>query len=51
MSHPKCLRAFDRLEVAEYSARALIDAAALGEMAPIGDVEIQELEQAFGLEN
>lgn len=43
------LNAFDRLEVAEYSARALIDTAVLGQLAPIGDKEIHDLEQAFGL--
>jgi L-fuculose-phosphate aldolase len=43
------MNAFDRLEVAEYSARALIDTAVLGKMVPIGDVEIQDLEKAFGL--
>jgi L-fuculose-phosphate aldolase len=43
------LNAFDRLEVAEYSARALIDTAGLGQMVPIGDAEIQDLEKAFDL--
>ncbi len=41
--------AFDRLEVAEYSARSLIDTAVLGRMVPIGDREIRDLEEAFGL--
>jgi L-fuculose-phosphate aldolase len=41
--------AFDRLEVAEYSARSLIDAAVLGPMIPIEDGEIRALETAFGL--
>jgi L-fuculose-phosphate aldolase len=40
-------QAFDRLEVAEFSARALIDTAALGPMVPIGDRELQELEARF----
>ncbi|MCA9972538.1 MAG: class II aldolase/adducin family protein [Anaerolineales bacterium] len=43
------LNAFDRLEVAEFSARALIDTAVLGPLVPIGDVEIRDLKQAFGL--
>jgi L-fuculose-phosphate aldolase len=43
------LNAFDRLEVLEYSARSLIDTAALGQMVPIGPAEIQDLAVAFGL--
>lgn len=43
------MNAFDRLEVAEYSARSLIDTAVLGRMVPIGDGEIRDLEEAFGL--
>ncbi|MBK8901717.1 MAG: class II aldolase/adducin family protein [Anaerolineaceae bacterium] len=43
------LNAFDRLEVAEYSARSLIDTAVLGSLVPIGDEEIHDLELAFGL--
>lgn len=43
------LNAFDRLEVAEYSARSLIDTAVLGTLVPIGDTEIHDLEMAFGL--
>lgn len=43
------LNAFDRLEVAEYSARSLIDTAVLGTLVPIGDTEIYDLEMAFGL--
>src|SRR5690606_32325667 len=43
------LNAFDRLEVAEYSARSLIDTAVLGAHVPIGDAEIRDLEEAFGL--
>jgi L-fuculose-phosphate aldolase len=44
------LEAFDRLEVAEYSARSLIDTLALGQMVPIGEGEIADLEEAFSLE-
>jgi L-fuculose-phosphate aldolase len=43
------LNAFDRLEVAEYSARSLIDTAVLGQLVPIGDAEIHDLEVAFSL--
>lgn len=43
------LNAFDRLEVAEYSARSLIDTAVLGQLVPIGDQEIRDLEVAFSL--
>ena len=43
------LQAFDRLEVAEYSARSLIDTAVIGPLIPIGDQEIRELEIAFSL--
>jgi L-fuculose-phosphate aldolase len=44
------LQAFDRLEVAEFSAKALIDTATkLGKLAPIGDRDIQDIETAFGL--
>lgn len=45
------LNAFDRLEVAEFSARSLIDAARSGsKFVPIGDQEIKDLEVAFSLE-
>lgn len=43
------LNAFDRLEVAEYSAKSLIDTSLLGQLVPIGDTEIHDLEAAFGL--
>lgn len=44
------LNTFDRLEVAEYSAKSLIDTALLGQLVPIGEAEIRDLEKAFGLE-
>ena len=44
------LNAFDRLEVAEFSAKSLIDTAVLGPLVPIGDAEIHDLEQAFDLQ-
>ncbi len=43
------LEAFDRLEVAEFSAKSLIDAARVGTMKPIDDAEIDALKQAFQL--
>jgi len=43
------LRAFDRLEVAEFSARSLIDTATIGPMAPISGDDIAALERAFNL--
>jgi L-fuculose-phosphate aldolase len=43
------LNAFDRLEVAEFSARSLIDTAVLGPLVPIADGAIRDLEAAFGL--
>jgi L-fuculose-phosphate aldolase len=43
------LNAFDRLEVAEFSARSLIDSVYLGDLVPIGAGEIQDLEIAFNL--
>ncbi|MFO7681318.1 MAG: class II aldolase/adducin family protein [Chloroflexota bacterium] len=43
------LNAFDRLEVAEFSARSLIDTAVLGPLVPIGAEEIHDLEVAFSL--
>jgi L-fuculose-phosphate aldolase len=43
------LQAFDRLEVAEYSARALIACRSLGEPVLIGGAQVAQIEQAFGL--
>lgn len=44
------LQAFDRLEVAEYSAKALIDTHVLGEMIRINAEETKAIEKAFKLE-
>ncbi len=41
------LQAFDRLEVAEFSAKSLCMGKAIGEFYPIGDEEIEELKKAF----
>ncbi len=43
------LEAFDRLEVAEFTASSLIDADTLGGVVAMGDEAIVELEKAFGL--
>jgi len=43
------LNAFDRLEVAEFSAKALLDAAVIGEMKPINDAQVEDIKKAFDL--
>jgi len=43
------LGAFDRLEVAEYSAKAIIAAKDLGDLVPISDKQIAEIEKVFKL--
>jgi len=43
------LNAFDRLEVAEYSAKALLSARELGDLVAISNKEIEEIEVAFNL--
>ena len=43
------LNAFDRLEVAEYSAKALVFAKNLGDMVPISEEQIEEIKDAFHL--
>jgi len=43
------LQAFDRLEVAEYSAKALIACRSLGEVVNISRDQVEEIERAFGL--
>jgi len=41
------LQAFDRLEVAEFSAKSLCMGKAIGDFYPIGDSEIEELKRVF----
>lgn len=41
------MQAFDRLEVAEFSAHAVLDTAPIGELVPIGAEEVKELEAKF----
>lgn len=43
------LNAFDRLEVAEYSAKALVFSKNLGQMVAINDSQIAEIKEAFHL--
>jgi len=43
------LQSFDRLEVAEFSAKAVIASKAIGAVVPIGLAEIDELEKAFNM--
>jgi len=43
------LNAFDRLEVLEYSAKAIIASEKLGDVVKIPDSDIKELSEAFGL--
>ena len=43
----KLINTFDRLEVADFSARSLIMAAPVGKLNPITDAEIEELRVAF----
>lgn len=44
------LNAFDRLEVAEYSAKAFIDTFVLGQVQHIDDAKIEDLKVAFNLD-
>lgn len=41
------VKAFDRLEVLEFSARSLLDSAAVGPLKPIGDADMETLKEAF----
>jgi L-fuculose-phosphate aldolase len=43
----KLLQTFDRLEVAEFSAKSLILAAPFGKMVPINDTQVEELRKVF----
>ena len=43
------LQSFDRLEVAEFSAHALIETGSIGRLIPIGDSEIADLKAAYAL--
>ncbi len=41
------LHAYDRLEVAEFSAKAVIEAKSVGEIIPINDDQVEALKKAF----
>jgi L-fuculose-phosphate aldolase len=43
------LEAYDRLEVAEFSAKAIIAARSVGPVSPISDEQVVELKAAFGI--
>ena len=43
----KLLQTFDRLEVAEFSAKSLVMGANLGKLKPIGDKEVEDLRKKF----
>lgn len=43
------IQAFDRLEVAEFSAHALIMSKQLGEIVKINEEQVQEINESFGL--
>ncbi len=45
------LQAFDRLEVLESTAEALINARAVGSLEPMSDDVIRELEEFFALDD
>ena len=47
MTGSSLLQAFDRLEVAEFSAKSLVMGTSLGAFAPMGETEIEELRVAF----
>jgi L-fuculose-phosphate aldolase len=42
-------QAFDRLEVAEFTARSLIETASIGELVAIGDSELRDLDELTGV--
>ena len=45
----KLLQTFDKLEVAEFSAKSLIMAAPLGSLKPINDEQVEDLRVAFNV--
>ena len=45
------INAFDRLEVAEFSAKSIIDSDVLGKVKVISDNEVEEIKRAFKLKN
>ena len=47
MTGDRLINTFDKLEVADFSARSLIMAAPVGRLNPITDAEIDDLRVAF----
>lgn len=43
------LKAFDRLEVADFSAQSIIEAQKLGGVVKINEAQVEEINEAFGL--
>ena len=43
----KLLQTFDRLEVAEFSAKSLVLAKPIGQLLPIKDKQVEELRSVF----
>jgi len=43
----KLLQTFDKLEVAEFSAKSLVLGAPLGKMVPINDEQVEALREKF----
>ena len=41
------LQTFDRLEVAEFSAKSLVMSASIGELKPINDQQVEDLRKIF----
>jgi L-fuculose-phosphate aldolase len=41
------INSFDRLEVAEYSAKALIACRSIGDLVMIGEEQVADIDQAF----
>ena len=47
ITRDKLIETFDRLEVAEFSAKSLVLGKSLGNFSPITDIEIEELRKAY----
>ena len=45
------INAFDKLEVAEFTARSIISCAQLGDIVMINDDEVKQIEKDFHLED
>ncbi len=43
----KLIQTFDRLEVAEFSAKSLVLSAPFGKLVPINDTQVEELRRVF----